>query len=98
LIVFSFQQLLSHLVQTNNISYIVVDETHCEDQWIYPQKNYDYQPLGMLREKYKEIPWIVATATAGLDVDNKILIIIGVTCSIFLNSILYCILNRLLIY
>lgn len=79
--------MLSHLVQTNNLSYIVIDESHCENEWIYGQKNYDYQPLGMLRRMYKEIPWIVATAAAGLDVDNKILIIIDVTFSIFLNII-----------
>ncbi|XP_022173123.1 ATP-dependent DNA helicase Q5-like isoform X2 [Myzus persicae] len=64
----AFKQLLSHLVQTNNLSYIVIDESHCENEWIYGQKNYDYQPLGMLRRMYKEIPWIVATAAAGLDV------------------------------
>lgn len=87
MIVFSFQQLLSHLVQTNNLSYIVVDETHCENQWIYGQKNNDYHSLGMLRKKYKEIPWIVVTATAGVDVDNKILIIINGTCSIFFKYI-----------
>lgn len=72
---------MSNLVQTNNLSYIVVDETHSENQWIYGQKNYEYQTLGMLRNKYKEIPWIVATATAGVDVDNKIFIIFNVTCS-----------------
>jgi len=76
-----FQQLLSHLVQTNNLSYIVVDETHSENQWIYGQKNYEYQTLGMLRYMYKEIPWVVATATAGVDVDYKIFIIFNVTCS-----------------
>ncbi|KAL5237850.1 hypothetical protein ACI65C_005260 [Semiaphis heraclei] len=64
----AFKLLLSNLVQTNNLSYIVVDETHSENQWIYGQKNYEYQTLGMLRNKYKEIPWIVATATAGVDV------------------------------
>ncbi|XP_060858504.1 ATP-dependent DNA helicase Q5-like isoform X1 [Metopolophium dirhodum] len=64
----AFKQLLSHLIQTNNLSYIVVDETHCENQWIYGQKNNEYHTLGMLRKKYKEIPWIVVTATAGVDV------------------------------
>jgi len=68
---------MSHLIQSKKLSYIVVDETHCESQWIYGQKNHEYHTLGKLRRECKDIPWIVATATAGIDVDNKILIIIN---------------------
>lgn len=76
MIVLSFQLLTSHLIQSKKLSYIVVDETHCESQWIYGQKNHEYHTLGKFRKECKDIPWIVVTATAGIDVDNKIFIII----------------------
>ncbi|KAF0760101.1 ATP-dependent DNA helicase Q5-like [Aphis craccivora] len=63
-----FKSLMSHLIQSKKLSYIVVDETHCESQWIYGQKNHEYHTLGKLRRECKDIPWIVATATAGIDV------------------------------
>lgn len=58
-------------MQTDNLSFIVVDETHCEKKWIYGQKNNEYYALGMLRKNYKKIPWILVTAKAGVDVYNK---------------------------
>jgi ATP-dependent DNA helicase Q5 len=80
LIEFFFQLFLSYLIRFKKLSYIVVDETHCENQWIYGQKNNEYYALGKLRKECRDIPWIVVTAIAGVDVDNKILIIINGTC------------------
>lgn len=68
-----FQEIFSYLVQTNNLSYMVVDEAHCENKWIYGHK-IEYRALGMLKKAYKTIPWIVLTDTAGVDVDNAIII------------------------
>ncbi|XP_060844816.1 ATP-dependent DNA helicase Q5-like [Rhopalosiphum padi] len=63
-----FKLFLSYLIRFKKLSYIVVDETHCENQWIYGQKNNEYYALGKLRKECMDIPWIVVTATAGVDV------------------------------
>ncbi|XP_025198080.1 ATP-dependent DNA helicase Q5-like [Melanaphis sacchari] len=63
-----FKLLVSNLMKNKKLSYIIVDEAHCENQWIYGQKNTEYHPLGRLKKDCKDIPWIVATATAGVDV------------------------------
>lgn len=59
---------MSSLVQKSKLAYIVLDEAHCESQWVYGPKN-EYRILGYLRQLYYEIPWIVVTAEAGLDVN-----------------------------
>lgn len=47
---------------------MVLDEAYCESQWCYGPKN-EYRILGILRQMYFDIPWIVVTAEAGLDVN-----------------------------
>lgn len=49
----------------------MLDETHCEIDWIYGPKN-DYMVLGLFREMYMEIPWVVITNTVCSDVNNNI--------------------------
>lgn len=49
----------------------MVDESYYEVQWTYGQK-LEYKNLGQFKKEHLEIPWIVATATAGSDVDKNI--------------------------
>jgi len=62
---------LDYLVDKNKIAYIVVDEAHCVSQWCHDFRP-DYLKLGALRKCYPQVPWIALTATASVDVYNKI--------------------------
>lgn len=62
------QDLFSHLIQHDKVSFIVVDEAHCVSQWGHDFRP-DYLKLGELREN-NCVPFVALTATAGADVSH----------------------------
>lgn len=66
----SLQHLLRYLIETNNLGYIVVDESYCENQWMSGQKQ-NYHALGLLRCICNHIPWVVATIKTNIEVNMK---------------------------
>lgn len=68
------QNLLNYLIKSNNLGYVVVDESYCENDWISGPKE-EYHALTTLRNTISNIPWIITTAKASLKVNiNKITI------------------------
>lgn len=61
---------MKFLVQANRLAYIVVDEVHNEDQWLYGQKE-DYKSLRNIKKMYPNIPWVIVTSETGAEVNIK---------------------------
>jgi len=61
---------LNYLIETNNLGYVVVDESYCENDWISGPKE-EYYALSTLRNTYNHIPWVVTTAKASIKVNIK---------------------------
>lgn len=65
-----FQGFFNQLIKRKRLANVVLDETHCETDWIYGQKS-NYKILGLLREMHMHIPWVVITNTACSEVNNN---------------------------
>ena len=63
-----FSQLLSELP----LASFVIDEAHCVSQWGHEFRE-DYRRLGLLRERFPEVPIAAFTATATAEVEGDIL-------------------------
>jgi ATP-dependent DNA helicase RecQ len=63
---------INSLLENVNISLFAIDEAHCVSQWGHDFRN-DYLTLGILKERYPNIPMIALTATADTKVRKDIL-------------------------
>ncbi|KAL5238969.1 hypothetical protein ACI65C_006379 [Semiaphis heraclei] len=68
-----FSNLLNYLIKSNNLGYVVVDESYCENDWISGPKE-EYHALTTLRNTISNIPWIITTAKASLKVHLCIIV------------------------
>ncbi|VDP48299.1 unnamed protein product [Soboliphyme baturini] len=59
----TFQSILQKLNGRHKLGYFVVDEAHCVSQWGHDFRP-EYLKLCKLRNMYRDVPWIAATATA----------------------------------
>ncbi|KAH9515904.1 recQ5 helicase [Dermatophagoides farinae] len=70
-----FNEVMNHLVRTNQLARFVVDEAHCVSQW-----GHDFRPsylkLGVLKSNHPSVPWMALTATASSKVMNDIITIL----------------------
>jgi ATP-dependent DNA helicase RecQ len=68
----TFLLWLDHLQKTLGISLFAVDEAHCVSEWGHDFRP-EYRQLGLLRERYPQVPMLALTATATERVRQDIL-------------------------
>ncbi|CAI9287158.1 unnamed protein product [Lactuca saligna] len=77
---------LENLYARELLDRIVIDEAHCVSQWGHDFRP-DYQSLGILKQKFPNIPLLALTATATASVKEDVVQALGlVDCIIFRQS------------
>ncbi|CAA0841508.1 ATP-dependent DNA helicase Q-like 4A [Striga hermonthica] len=77
---------LESLHSRDSLARIVIDEAHCVSQWGHDFRP-DYQGLGMLKQKFPNIPVLALTATATISVKEDVVQALGlVNCIVFRQS------------
>ncbi|KAL4588461.1 hypothetical protein LXL04_001352 [Taraxacum kok-saghyz] len=77
---------LENLYARELLQRIVIDEAHCVSQWGHDFRP-DYQSLGILKQKFPNIPLLALTATATASVKEDVVQALGlVDCIIFKQS------------
>ncbi|KAL3538533.1 hypothetical protein ACH5RR_001899 [Cinchona calisaya] len=77
---------LDNLHARGSLARIVIDEAHCVSQWGHDFRP-DYQCLGILKQKFPNVPALALTATATISVKEDVVQALGlVNCIVFKQS------------
>ncbi|RRT78120.1 hypothetical protein B296_00027594 [Ensete ventricosum] len=77
---------LDSLHSRGSLARIIIDEAHCISQWGHDFRP-DYQGLGILKQKFANVPVLALTATATVSVKEDVVQALGlVNCIVFRQS------------